>query len=993
GVMLDAADPGGFLWGEWQDWSPAAVREVADFGDDASALAIASSAGLDWRGARGYIVESATEIGRFIVVNRDPIPGRRFRISAGVNDADATGEREAQSYWPATFVMGQSMTYTVGVLADANGNTPDVVDDRDPAATDARALGDDGLSFVVAADRPEATIGHIRCDLQLPEGERDLRVTCSVVDGWDWGLPLFRGFLPEPESAEYVASIYGNGVLIPTTDLAPPSTWLRPFHQLDMPAIGVVSSAGDALCIFDDHDYSSGSLSPAMWDGEKRLGLILQGDNMKGERLPEYRFTWHFAGSGGYVGLAKRVREYCAAKGWVKTLREKREANPSIDLLLGAPDVWGDSSLEFAREAKAAGIDRLLINGGMTPEVIREINALGYLTGEYDQYVDVDETTDHIGDIDPLVDHIRIQADGERAKGWANLDGSHQWYSRCSETALMGAQHEIPSRLATHAFTARFLDVHTAMGLVECYSEDHPCDCTTDRENKIEMLQWIREQSVVVGGEHGRAWSAAVLDYQEGMMSHNPFFTWPAGHLVKVDSEEQIGERYLEWGINHERRVPFWELVFHDCVVSTWYWGDSVGYLDDVRPDLTDRKVAMTALYGTAPLFWATKLGLNFDEEGKPKFLEAYRNCCKIHEAVGYEEMLSHEYLSDDRSVQRTTFSDGTTVTVNFGEEPATVKSGGKRWTLPMNGIVADGPTIHQHIAIIDGTVETYIERPGYRFLEREEGIANHAGLKCEGPLTAQLVEPGRIRLHAQPTTLSASADMRSIDPDFRADTARVLFAGDDLTSRQEQFGRLREGRVRCSPIDGEWTVFDVVYGEATRASDLWVHFDPPMGHGPQVTQGDAFHQRVRVANVGQDGGRAMLRAYWDTQTPDRLIFSEQVEVDGGATKEVQVRADTSQVAGTRLLIVAAEVDGPEMVTSDNVVTHPVFVTPDFDRWPIRAQVQVGLGGIARPYPKVEARLDFTSFLDGAELDPSSVHVATIGEDGKPADLLFAQFE
>ena len=32
------------------------------------------------------------------------------------------------------------------------------------------------------------------------------------------------------------------------------------------------------------------------------------------------------------------------------------------------------------------------------------------------------------------------------------------------------------------------------------------------------------------------------------------------------------------------------------------------------------------------------------------------------------EKMVSHEFLSEDRKIQRTIFGDGTVVTVNFGE-------------------------------------------------------------------------------------------------------------------------------------------------------------------------------------------------------------------------------------------------------------------------------------------------------------------------------------
>ena len=49
-------------------------------------------------------------------------------------------------------------------------------------------------------------------------------------------------------------------------------------------------------------------------------------------------------------------------------------------------------------------------------------------------------------------------------------------------------------------------------------------------------------------------------------------------------------------------------------------------------------------------------------------FLRTYRNTCKLHEAIAGAEMLSHEFVTTDRAVQRTRFSDGTEVIVNFGK-------------------------------------------------------------------------------------------------------------------------------------------------------------------------------------------------------------------------------------------------------------------------------------------------------------------------------------
>ena len=48
--------------------------------------------------------------------------------------------------------------------------------------------------------------------------------------------------------------------------------------------------------------------------------------------------------------------------------------------------------------------------------------------------------------------------------------------------------------------------------------------------------------------------------------------------------------------------------------------------------------------------------------------VESYRKTCGWHARIGFDEMVSHEYLKDDRSVQRTTWSSGVAVVVNFGD-------------------------------------------------------------------------------------------------------------------------------------------------------------------------------------------------------------------------------------------------------------------------------------------------------------------------------------
>jgi len=989
GLMLDPKDPGGFLWGDWKDWSKVAVRQVADFSQEADTQALLETAGLDWAGRSGYIVESTTA--PVFITLAPPQPGRRFRLAFGVNDADEPGKRGAQLYIPAGYDEGRTGTYAVGLLADESGNVPPATHTGETLCSDVVREDDHTLSYTLAADLPEATVGHVRCTVTLRDGSRDVEVTCRPVEGWEWGMPLFRGFLPDGPGSEYVAAVYGDGILIPADDLNPPVERLGSFSDLDLPAVGVTGPRGSALCMFQQYDCMSGALRAASWGLGQRLGLIINGESQRDKRLPEYRMTWYFSPGGGITDLARRLREFCDQQGWVRTLREKAQANPNVDRLIGAANVWGSTGESFALAAKAAGIPRLLVNGSFPPEQIARIAGLGYLCGEYDQYVDVDDATEDVNGVKPLPAHIRVHRDGGIATGWLTLDGKHQYYSRCSEMALVAAKQKVPRVLSTHPFNARFMDVHTAMGLVECYSKEHPCTTTEDRENKTELLQWMRDQGLVLGGEHGRAWSAPVLDYQEGMMSGNYFFSWPAGHLVPIEKADEISDRYLEWGIGYHRRVPFWELVFHDCVVSTWYWGDTIGYHERVRPDITDRKVAFTALYGTQPMFWASPLCLGFEGKGKERFLDAYRKCCNIHRAVGYERMVSHEFLTPDRSLQRTRFSDGTEVTVNFGPEPGAVESGGKTWMLAANGIVADGPQIHEHVAVVDGASETCIEGPGYRFLDSRERAVERGGLRAQGPLTAQVIEPGHIRLSLEPGTAQAALDPTVLDPAFSPDTARLLEVANDLAARRE-LPLAMEGAFLPLPIAGGFVTYELLYGDAGARPDARLSVGPMEADAP-VTQGAPCEVRAEVYNAGAGAAKVALRAYWDAFADDRLAGEGTLEVPARGRAEALLSLDTSRVVGTRTALVVADSGVEEFVTADNQASLRTQVLPATSPQTVRRTLTLDPKGTAHTDAVIELPVDFTGATAGRALDPASVVVAAAGPDGDVVGVLPTQFE
>ncbi len=101
-------------------------------------------------------------------------------------------------------------------------------------------------------------------------------------------------------------------------------------------------------------------------------------------------------------------------------------------------------------------------------------------------------------------------------------------------------------------------------------------------------------------------------------------------------------------------------------------------------------------------------------------FLRTYRNTCKLHEAIADAQLLTHEFVSPGRAVQRTKFSDGTEVFVNFGAEPRTVQLAGRSHLLPENGFAVKGPKIEQSLELIERKAVTTIHTADYSYTEAD---------------------------------------------------------------------------------------------------------------------------------------------------------------------------------------------------------------------------------------------------------------------------------
>ena len=407
---------------------------------------------------------------------------------------------------------------------------------------------------------------------------------------------------------------------------------------------------------------------------------------------------------GGYVAMAKRYRAAARREGLVKTFREKVKERPLVDRLLGAPNVWysrakdDPSRLEMARELHAAGIDRFLWSAGGYPDEVKGIGALtNVLVSRYVCLRDIyhPEMLAALGRKPGLYSNTSAWPDdviwkspltNDYRNAWDVKDKTgRRWFcgAQCTSRQIPHAREIFAKDMRTHPFTGRFLDV-TGGAFEDCWNPAHRMTRTQGRAAQFDLLGVVsRELGLVCGSEQGMGCIVPVCDYFEGMLS-------PWGHRTPYRlSDRQIPRseifrdglhptnvppaalaRVTDFSLNPRYRIPLFELVFHDCCCSHWYWYDYSN-----RPlFLWPRRDLFSALYATAPMYV-------FDHrhwlEHKAEFLASYRWLGPLVRRLGYEEMTDHRVLTSDRLVQRTTFADGTTVTANFGERPYALPDGG----------------------------------------------------------------------------------------------------------------------------------------------------------------------------------------------------------------------------------------------------------------------------------------------------------------------------
>lgn len=511
-------------------------------------------------------------------------------------------------------------------------------------------------------------------------------VACEISG--DVGMMFNELSLPAPlvlDEPEGVLVIPQNaGLLFGVGELEWDGKALGGFYSMPWFGGADLASGQGYIAIFDTWD-------DAGFRGKKVCGVSRDVLSAQPYFLPQKgalgyprRLLYHFSDRGGYVALAKRYRAYAKTRGLVKTLEEKRGERPAIDRLVGAVNIYCDH-FQNVEELKRLGVERAMISG-FSKDNVRKINELGYLSSHYDIYTDLYASNspaakwERCEGFDFPKDVIK-KADGSNQTGWCPFTDKktgikHPSYVICWTCGLRTLKGKMPKRLAESPFTAYFLDCVTATGLYECYDPAHPLTRTTDRETRVRQLDYLTgELGLVAGSEQGRDWAVPVADYFEGVMSTTAFFANPKEiHAMPFEtlSPDPGFARYEEYGFNPWRRVPLFQLVYGDCCETTWRWGDNSHRM----PHLWWKKDLLAMVHAAMPTWVLWKPQQELFNSQMERFKACYDNVCRWRRAVGYSEMVNHERLTRDGLVQRSTFANGASVTVNFSDEQRTVKDG-----------------------------------------------------------------------------------------------------------------------------------------------------------------------------------------------------------------------------------------------------------------------------------------------------------------------------
>ncbi len=392
------------------------------------------------------------------------------------------------------------------------------------------------------------------------------------------------------------------------------------------------------------------------------------------------RILYRFMEACDYNDFAHSYRDYLTERGELHTLREKAARNPAVERLFGCPIVHEfiavhispdsdyyepgnpahndyhisfDTRAEQLRALKARGLDRAYLHfdgwgnhgydnlhpdpfppheaaGGI--EGMRRLGMtardLGYIFGIHDQY------RDYYYDAPSFdLDNAIMALDGSHPYCSVWYGGAHSFLCATLATEYVRRNYDEFERLGI-PIEAAYLDVFSVVALDECHNPDHPMTRKQCAEARNECLQNLTARGIIPSSEE----TLGCMMESQVLCHHAPFYTtsFEQGTAVGVP-------------------LPLYNLVYHDCVVIPW---DAV-MLERGGWGIPENDMAHThAILNAGPVYCSI---MATEEQ-----IMRVKDICAIAERLTHARMLRHEFTDDTYRRQRTVWSDGTVIEVDF---------------------------------------------------------------------------------------------------------------------------------------------------------------------------------------------------------------------------------------------------------------------------------------------------------------------------------------
>ena len=405
----------------------------------------------------------------------------------------------------------------------------------------------------------------------------------------------------------------------------------------------------------------------------------------------DYRrvMRYSFSGSCDYNDLCKMYRQYALETGLLVTLREKAARSPLVDKLIGSAIVHkgikthvcpgtlfydedhpekNDHLVSFEQRRqeilnyREKGIKKLYLHldgwgdpgyDNRHPDYLPACQAAGgweglkalsdtmedcgSMLGLHDQY------RDYYFDAPSFQREFACQAPDGSILDVARWAGGRQSYL-CASQAPYYVKRNFEEVLA-HGIhlEASYLDVFTCNEGDECANPRHRMTRRECFQYREQCFQYLLSKGILPSSEEVTDWSMRSL-----VFSHYG----PYDFMLQKPGSPRKGVP-----------VPLFNLVYHDCVILPWLMDHIEGQEDYLLYALLNGGAAYMDKDGAYP-----GCDGSFQDEGKhlEEEIRRYRIVAELQQRVAKCEMVRHQFLEGDWMKQKTRFSDGTEVTVNF---------------------------------------------------------------------------------------------------------------------------------------------------------------------------------------------------------------------------------------------------------------------------------------------------------------------------------------